>query len=177
MPEKLTLEREISLEELTRLIRTQKEAKVRERLLILLHIKKGRTTREVGELLQINKGKVSYWVHRFNEEGIQGLSTRPKSGHPAKVDYRDLRQTLSQSPRAFGYPHVVWFPKLVWQYLKEYQQVDVAPEHIYWVIKRAGYTLKVPRPRHYRSSPQKVVEFKKNESSRGKSCAPTSSGS
>ncbi len=96
MPEKLTLEHDISLEELKILIRTQKDAKVRERLLILLHIKKGRTTREVGELLQISKGKVSYWVHRFNEAGIQGLSTRPKSGRPAKVDYRALRQALSQ---------------------------------------------------------------------------------
>lgn len=163
MSNQLALTREVSLEALKQRHRQETDPRVRDRMLMLIHTKQGYSTRKVAQMVNVSKGTVAIWIHRFNAGGFENLYDRPHTGRPPKVDYEKLTQALEQSPQAFGYPHEAWYPALVRRYLQEHQHLTIHKEHIYWVIKRAGFVLRVPRPRSYRSDPIKVEQFKKNE--------------
>lgn len=163
MGNKLELTREVSLEELKHWHRQETDPRVRDRILMLIHTKQGYATRNVAQMVNVSKGTVASWVHRFNEGGRENLHDQPHPGRPPKVDYENLAQALDQSPQAFGYPQEAWYPALVRRYLNEHQHLTVHKEHIYWIINRAGFVLRVPRSRSYRSDPVKVDTFKKNE--------------
>jgi transposase len=115
----------------------------------------------VAEILKSSHNTITKWVRRFNEGGFGSLRDESRSGRPKKLDYKDLETALEQSPDHFGYPHEVWFPKLVYQYILDYQEVEIAFEYVYEVIDKLGYSLVVPRTKSYKSDPEKVKLFKK----------------
>jgi len=52
----------------------------------------GKSPEEVCDLLCISSETLRAWVHRWNESGIDGLRTKPRSGRPRKLtdEIRDL---------------------------------------------------------------------------------------
>ena len=163
MGKKLQITQVVSLGELKTHYRQEKNPLIRDRLLMLIQIHQGHTTRQVAQMLNVNKGTVSLWVHRFNTVGFEGLQDQPREGRPPKVNYPALKIALESSPQNFGYPQEVWHPALVQIYLLEHQQLNINKTHVYWVIKRLGFVLRVPRPFSHKSNPEQVDQFKKNE--------------
>lgn len=162
MPKKVELSREIEYREIKQRYRKETDYRVKPRLLMLLHVKEGKSATEVSQILKCSKDTVMKWVKRFNESGFEGLLDSGRSGRPRKIDYEALTKALESSPQDYGYPHEAWFPRLVYQYLLDYQeQKDMVPEYVYEVIKRAGYVLRVPRSKHYKSDSSKVEKYKK----------------
>lgn len=62
------------------------------------------------------------WIKRFNEDGIQGLLDKPKSGKP-RVHSDEVRGQLIdlafQKPRSLGYPFELWTLKRLQTAFKE----------------------------------------------------------
>ena len=163
MGRRLQITQPITLEELKVRHRQEKNPLIRDRLLMLIHVSQGHSSRQVAQMLNVNKGTVSIWVNRFNNLSFEGLQDQPRSGRPPKVNYPRLKRALEASPRNFGYPHEIWFPALVRTYLWDHQHITVNQTHIYWMIKRIGFVLRVPRPISAKSDPDQVEDFKKNE--------------
>lgn len=164
MPKAIEITRnDITLEELENEYNKESDGRRKQRLLMLIHVKEGKSANETSKMVKTSKNTVSKWVKRFNEEGFDGLDDRQRSGRPAVVDYDDLSDVLdNHKPTDFGYPYQSWFPRLLYQYLIDYQNLEnMTFEYIYEVIRRAGYTLKVPRSKHYRQDEEEVRIFKK----------------
>lgn len=70
---------------------------------IVLMTGEGMTADEVGEALGVSARNVYKWVWRFDEEGIDGLSERARSGRPRALDLDGvleiLRMTIEELPR------------------------------------------------------------------------------
>src|SRR3989338_8439516 len=58
------------------------DGKIKERILMMRYSYEGKTSREVGEMLQCDQKLVLYWKNRYEKEGPEGLKTRQKSGKP-----------------------------------------------------------------------------------------------
>src|SRR3989339_2193382 len=62
--------------------------KIKERILMVRYSYEGKTSREVGEMLQCDQKLVLYWKNRYEKEGLEGLKTRPRSGKPTLFSRR-----------------------------------------------------------------------------------------
>jgi putative transposase len=64
-----------------RVCRTEKNANVKERMLLVLNVVYyGKIASHVAKTLHKSKAWASQWLKRYREEGTEGLKDRPKSG-------------------------------------------------------------------------------------------------
>lgn len=112
------------------------------RLLVVLNFLKGESAVEIARFLCMSRHKVYYWVRRFRERGLEGLSERPRSGRRPTVDYGDLRRALADDPEDYGYDR--WTPETVRDYLKS-RGVRVHPNYVYSILRRLGVKLRTQK--------------------------------
>jgi transposase len=73
-----------SIAKIDSLLHGVKDRVVRERLLVVRASYRA-PLRDVAKIFGCTHGKVAYWLHRFEKEGIRGLSTREHPGRPKKI--------------------------------------------------------------------------------------------
>src|SRR5216684_537969 len=71
----------------------------------------GLRTPDIAERLQVSERMVRNRIHRFNEQGLQGLEEAPRSGRP--VTYQpevvsEMIQTALSEPRDLGEDYATW---------------------------------------------------------------------
>ena len=160
--DKLEVSYPVTLVELRNALKEAESPKIRERLQIIIHVKSGLSARKTAELMGISRGKVSYWVKRFNTAGFEGLRDKPRKGGEPKVDPGVLKEILEKEPKEFGYGVEAWTASLFRVHIAKTLGVEYHPNYIYQLIKRLGYALKVPRPESVkRSSDRERETFKK----------------
>ena len=68
-----------------KLSKTEPKPKVRLRLIMMEHLKQGRTVKETAQSLLVSDITVRRWYTRYQSEGLCGLHDKPKSGCPFKL--------------------------------------------------------------------------------------------
>ncbi len=58
------------------------DADTRIRCLMILLFSERQSVPQIARLLRFSDDAVRYWIRRYEAEGIEGLSTRPRSGRP-----------------------------------------------------------------------------------------------
>jgi len=56
------------------------------RMLAIAHVLDGRSRTEAAQLCGMDRQTLRDWVHRYNADGIEGLSNRTSPGRPAALD-------------------------------------------------------------------------------------------
>jgi putative transposase len=159
------LRQDISLSDLMGFYRKEKDTKAKERLLALVQIKKGKTTRQVGDMFSKDWSTIAKLVIRFNKEGFEGMRNKPKAGRPTKAvkdSFEAIKEDLSKSPEIFGYKQQFWSTKLLRKHIKDHYKADYTERHIIRLFHEFGYSLIKPRPNDYRKSPAKKQDFKES---------------
>jgi len=150
----------IAKSELKELYRREEDAKVKERLLLILRV-------EVDDVIPASAAKelhrsrpwASYWLEGFSKEGLNGLKDRPRSGRPSKLRAEvvmKIRGKLSESKEG-------WTTRQVQEVIaKMGGGVTYHYTHVYRLLHRWGFKLKVPRRRHVNTaSNEEKTAFKK----------------
>lgn len=167
----------VSVPELKRRAAKETRARQRTRLLVAVHRKQGRSIDEIAEAVQLHRRSVQDILHRFVDRGVNASESLPKAGRPKRlkrVQLRDLRERLLRSPSASGFQESFWSTRLVLALVKREYRVTYDASHLRRLLHELGFSVKTPRPKHYKSSPRKVAAFKKK---RGvKSLAPDAGG-
>jgi transposase len=65
---------------------------MRIKLMALSHIKNGDNRTQTAKYLQVSRRMVNEWVKRFNEEGLDGLKEKPRSGRPRALSTEQLKK-------------------------------------------------------------------------------------
>ncbi len=65
-----------SLSKLERMISAERDAALRQKLLVVWHKKIGKTEREIKEILLVPKSTVGYLVRKFRKDGILGFERK-----------------------------------------------------------------------------------------------------
>lgn len=144
---------------LVNLYKKEKDPNVKERLLLVIRVKCDRQIpfRVVKELNRSSPWAF-YWLKRYDEEGIEGLKDKPKSGrHPelsAEIEYR-IRTILRES-------NTGWTTKQIEELIVEESGIKYHYTHIYRIVKKWGFKQKLPRKVHVNTaSAEEKEEFKK----------------
>jgi transposase-like protein len=77
---------ESDLKIVVRAVKSDKRPEVRQRAMGLRLLHEGQTPKEVAEIMAVSQPTIYDWHHRWKENGLEGLATRPKSGRPRKTD-------------------------------------------------------------------------------------------
>jgi len=86
MPSALAIRTDRDAAELRRLARRERDGRVSARLLALANALDGLPREEAARLAGMTGQTLGDWVHRYNEEGVEGLRDRPRSGRPCALD-------------------------------------------------------------------------------------------
>ena len=117
---------------------------------------------KIAEIVRENDGTVRAWLRRYEAEGTEGLSDRPRPGGPSKVTpafVEKLLEVVRKRPRGLELPFSLWSCQRLADYLAEQTGIRVSDETIRRQLAEHGIVLS--RPQHKVSSPDPEYEVKK----------------
>lgn len=156
-------------EGIRRYLSTHEEARFVRRMDMLLLLCSGQSISFVSKTYGISSVTLQRWVHRFNEEGIDGLRDRPKKGRPKRLtdeQKETLKKELTSSPISMGYRQGHWDGKLLSFHLKEKYDVSFKVRRCQMLFHELGFSLQRPRKVPVGGDPEQREAFKKNSKRR-----------
>src|SRR4030095_11547269 len=100
-----------ALPTLETVLKETKEVRVFRRAQAVREVVKGQRLQNVSDALQFTYSALRKWVHRFANQGVQGLVDRPRPGRPAKVTCalaQHLDRLVDEDPLHHGSLHSQW---------------------------------------------------------------------
>src|SRR4029453_17009365 len=116
-----------------------KEARVFRRAQAVRDVVKGRRIQHVSDALQLTYSAIRKWVHRFANQGVQGLVDRPRPGRPAKVTCaleKHLNRLVDQDPLEHGALSSQWSCRELATVLAQHTGVHLGRESVRGVLKK-----------------------------------------
>ena len=141
-------------EKLQKLIKQEKNARVKERLQAILWRLKGETYTQIAENLNKANITITEWVKNWNKSGYDGLIDKPKPGAPPKLapeQEKEIVETVNQSSRITC--KVLKF-KIREEYGKEFTIGGIAA-----LLHRNKLSWKKPKKKDYRQKEQERQEY------------------
>jgi putative transposase len=143
--------------------RNERDASVKERLLLIIRISIDKQHIElVASELRKSRAWAYKWYKRYNEKGLEGLRDKPRSGRPTFVEEEDIikiKQELASS-------NTGWSTKEVMNLIEKKTGVKYHEDHVRRLLYQWGFSLKVPEKRFVkRASDKEIKDFKKSTTS------------
>jgi transposase len=104
------------------------------RMLALALVLEGKSRTEAATSCGMDRQTLRDWVHRYNAEGLAGLTDRPRSGRPPRL-------RAAQEAERFG--------------------VELAERTVAKLLKKLRFTRLSPRPYHPKKNAEAQEAFKK----------------
>lgn len=144
------------------LVKQEKNANVRIRLLALSHLQSGKSFSEVAQLVYVTRQALHQWVNRFAQEGVTGLYDKPGRGNKPKLSpaeeeafllaLNELKQQ-QQGGRVRG--------RDILRMMKDRFNIDCTLNTVYHTLARLGFVWITGRSCHPQVNIQAQEEFKK----------------
>ena len=118
---------------------------------------------QIAELFGLTRWTVVKWIQKGNQEGMEAVQDRFRSGRPSRFDdplKKQLDVVLSKSPKDFGIPRVRWDGVVLTEYLKRFHRITIHVRHAQRWIRQLGYSLRQPIYRFAQASQEGVKEFR-----------------
>jgi len=173
---------------ITRLIRSNEDARIVRRAQMIRLSSQGKKTAEIAEMWGVTGATVLRTIQNFNAEGLMSLADKPRKGRPRKTTDRYvslLKEAVQKSPRDFGYPFSSWTLQRLREHLGHKTGTLLNPCYLSQLMAREGIVYRRPKhvmahlqnPRDY-SEKKAILEFLKNAQQKDKpasSCCTSTS--
>jgi transposase len=134
----------MSVSEIENLLKSKEDYKIAARLVSILPIAKGESSRKAQELLLLSHNQICIWVKRFNEFGLEGLKDKPKTGRKAKISDKELvwlkNVILNESPTKYGFNTETWTAPLIVIIIEVNCNIRYSDDMVYVILKKLGLT-------------------------------------
>src|SRR6266568_118965 len=120
-------------------VKQTKEARVFRRAQAVRDVVKGHRLQTVSDTLHFTYSALRKWVHRFANQGVQGLVDRPRPGRPPKVTYalaHHLDHLVDQDPLHHGASHSQWSCQELATVLARQTGLQLSRESVRKVLKK-----------------------------------------
>lgn len=148
------------------IMKSSKDYVVGIRLLAVYQISLGKSPRELEDIFQTSFKQITTWVHRFDEEGVEGLKDKPGKGRKSKLSDEQFDRVkqllLNESPEQYGYNTATWTGPLVKEWIKENLGVEYKDAQIYNILHRLGFSYQKGRGVYPEADPKKQEQFKQD---------------
>ncbi len=129
---------EFSTEEIKELIFENPEYKKGLKLFAAYLVSKSWSARRISKLMDVSFKQITLWIHSINEEGIEGLEEKPKTGRRSqlsKLQKEELKQIiLTRQPKDFKIKDKRWKGNSVKELILAKYGIDYKPSQIYNII-------------------------------------------
>ena len=143
------------------LAKKESDKRIYQRLMMLAYLKEGRSKAQVSRLTFTAPDRVSAWLKRFREQGIEGLRDKPRSGRPGVLDrsaYDALQQKIADSQSLL--PGGRLRGEDIIQLVKDEWGVEYTRSGIYRLMKAIGMSWVSTRSQHSKQDEQAQQPFK-----------------
>ena len=154
----------VSLGTLRKCYSAETNAKAKLRLLIGIHRKNGESIDDIAASLHKPRRTVHGWLWKLEEDGLDGVMDKPRSGRPKHLSSKQLtalHRDLLKEPAKHGYNYSMWETKLVQEHVRKKFGVLFVDRHMRRLLHKMGLSQQTPRPIDYRADITAQKRFKK----------------
>lgn len=155
----------ISKENLQKIYKKEKNSKAKLRLLASILRKEGKTLSEISDSIQKPIMTISDWLKKIEKDGLKRIYDIKQSGRLSRLtedELKKLKEILIESPEKQEIPFKVWTTSLVQYLINKMFGILYKVRNILNIVKRLGFSFKVPRQENIKKNVKAVEEFKKN---------------
>lgn len=146
-------------------IQRSEESRYDHRLHGVLLVAQGMTCPDVARLLGDAPRSVENWVHRFEREGLAGLTERERSGRPSRLDehqIKEINRVLRAKPSDAGMRVNLWDGKTLSAWIDKTYGVQMGVRQCQRLFRQLNFRLRKPRPLLAKADPGRQKTHKKN---------------
>lgn len=158
------LRTDYSASDLRQLAAASKHANQSRRLLSLAAVVDGMDREQAARIGGMDRQTLRDWVHRFNEQGPDGLCDIRSKGHPPRLtaaQLAELAAIVESGPDRAVHGVVRWRRVDLRHLVLERFGVDYHERTVGNILKALGFSHISARPRHPGQDPNVMEEFKK----------------
>lgn len=148
-------------------IRRSEESRYDHRLHAVLLVAQGMRCPEVARLLGDATRTIEYWVGRFEDKGLAGLTEGERSGRPGRLSaeqLEEINQVLRNTPREVGLSGTLWDGKTLSAFIQERYGIALGIRQCQRLFRQFGFRRRKPRPMIAQSDPELQEAHKKTPS-------------
>src|SRR3954453_20995028 len=128
--------------ELERLARSRtEEARLVQRAQIVLGLAAGERPYQVADRVGVGRAAAYEWLHRFNAEGLKGLTDHPRPGRPPTYTPEQKAEVIAAAltkPESLGLPFASWTLDRLQAYLSEHKGIGMKRTRIDEILVAEG---------------------------------------
>ena len=154
----------MTTKQISSLLRTEKDGRVRQRLRAMKFILQGQTIPQVAKRMDIAERPLRKWLHRFNKHGPSGLRDATRSGQPPKINTKQaerfkqrIRQGVTDRDNVCSLRG-----KDLQRVLQKEFNVQYSLGGTYFLLHRLGFSCLCPRQKHPQADIGAQETFKKS---------------
>ena len=139
-----------------------KKRRVHERLLILAHVKMGKSITQAADALYVGKPVVKRCLKNFFAKGLEGLEDKPRSGRPTRLaaaHHKDLMALIEASHESDSGGRLTG--QDIANLIDEKWQVRYTVNGVYELLKSLRMSWVSSRSKHPKQNQQQQETFKK----------------
>lgn len=129
-----------------------RDAAASRRMLALASVLEGNTRAQASQAAGMDRQTLRDWVHRYNEQGLPGLSDKVGKVGPkprlSPTQEAELAKLVREGPDEAEHDVVRWRRADLVRVIKERFKVVLAERSVGAVLRRLGFRRLVVRPRH-----------------------------
>lgn len=153
-----------SAEEIRALIKSKESFQIGSRLVCILPLAEGKSSRQAQELLFLSHNQICIWAKRFNEQGIEGLKDKVKSGRKPRITPEQLvwlkNLVLNESPTQYGFNTETWTAPMLVKMLQTEFNLTYSDDAVYVLLKKKlNLTHKKGKGIYTEANAEKRAEF------------------
>ena len=143
---------EAEMQELRTLMRRAAKPHLRVKATALWDLGRGKTRRQVADVLGVSTVSITAWAQRFRAQGIAGLTIRPGRGRKPQAVPSEVEHYVRQSPRSFGLAQTRWTLRALAQVVPSLH--GFTDMGVWKVLHRTGFRYKRGQPSLHSPDPQ-----------------------
>lgn len=130
-------------EQINAMFRNDERYTIGIRLYAVYQVSLGQPSRKLEDLYNTSFKQITNWVHRFEQEGIEGLRDKEGRGRTARLNEdqrKRLSELLNEDPDDHGYNSATWTGPMLIEWIEKHFNIIYKKAQIYNVIKALGYS-------------------------------------
>lgn len=146
-------------------IQRSEESRYDHRLHGVLLVAQGMTCPQVAQLLGDAPRSVEYWVHRYHQQGLAGLTEGERTGRPRRLNEKQVKEVsrvLREKPSDAGMRVNLWDGKTLSAWIAKTYGIQMGVRQCQRLFRQLEFRLRKPRPLLARADPVRQKKHKKN---------------
>ena len=153
-------------ESIKALIRKDERYTIGLRLYAVYQVAKGQSSRKLEDLYNTSFKQITNWVHRFEEEGLEGLKDKEGRGRKDKLSLNQKQEIsmllTTELPTKYGFNSATWTGPLLINWIKKEFKIEYKKAQIYNIIKGLGFSYQKGRGIFPETDKVKQEDFKES---------------